>query len=167
MKKIIYILLFAASLLFLPLMTAHSQTRVAVLPFQNMDGRIEFNLQCYSLQQELFKALSEADPEGKNFHLIPADSVEQILADLNVDPTNPQYPSDLWKAVATLNVQKVITGNFNIQAKRFLINAYIYSVDTKLADPVHQARDIFKKKEALSEAIPMILKAIKPALIKE
>ena len=44
MKKIILLSIFliASSIAF-------SQTRVAVLPFQNMDGQIDYNILCYDL----------------------------------------------------------------------------------------------------------------------
>jgi len=70
----------------------------------------------------------------------------------------------LWKAVKKLNVEKVVMGNFNLQAERILINAYIYNVRTKLAVPTYQARDIFKPEESVMEAVPTIIKRISPAL---
>jgi TolB-like protein len=145
---------------------AISQTRIVVLPFANMDGNIKLNIYSYKLQDSLFKALQQFDPDGKNFQLVPLDSVEIILADLNLDPNNPQYQTDMWKAVKLLKVQKVVSGNFNLQAERFLINGYIIDVETKLYDKANQARDIFKKEERILEAVPTIIKRISPALIK-
>jgi TolB-like protein len=145
---------------------AISQTRIVVLPFQNMDGNLKFNIYSYKLQDSLFKALQQLDAVGKNFQLVPLDSVETILADMNLDPMNPQYATDLWKAVKILNVEKVVSGNFNYQAERFLINGYIIDVNTKLYDTANQARDIFKKEERILESISTIIKRISPALIK-
>lgn len=143
-----------------------SQIRIAVLPFQNMDGKIEKNIHCYSMQDSVFKALKLKDPEGKFYTLVPADSVEDILASLNMDPSNPQYISDMWKAVKMLNIKKVVMGNFNIANDKFLINAYIYDAKMKLADPKNQIRDIFKSEDQILTCIDDIIKAIIPALIK-
>lgn len=162
MKK----LLFTLALVVFISSLAISQTRIVVLPFANMDGNIKLNIYSYKLQDSLFKALQQVDPDGKNFQLVPLDSVEIVLADLNLDPNNPQYQTDLWKAVKLLKVQKVVSGNFNLQAERFLINGYIIDVETKLYDKANQARDIFKKEERILEAVPTIIKRISPALIK-
>ncbi len=132
--------------------------RIAFLPFQNMDGNFSLNIYCYQLQDSLAKAFLGADGEGKYFHVVPADSVDLLLAEMNLDPTNPQYATDMWKAAKLLAVEFVITGNFNMQAKRLLINAYIYNVDTKLPDPDYQARDIFKKEEQVMTAVPIMLR---------
>lgn len=94
---------------------------------------------------------------------MPQDSVEAILASLNLDPMNPQYQSDMWKAVDALNVDRVIIGNFNIQAGKFLINAYIYDPTIKLPDPRYQAKDIFKSEDKIYECIPIITKRLRPA----
>jgi len=162
MKK----LLFTLALVVFISSLAISQTRIVVLPFANMDGNIKLNIYSYKLQDSLFKALQQVDPDGKNFQLVPLDSVEIVLADLNLDPNNPQYQTDLWKAVKLLKVQKVVSGNFNLQAERFLINGYVIDVETKLYDKANQARDIFKKEERILEAVPTIIKRISPALIK-
>lgn len=159
------IFLVAAIIIFAPSLLS-AQKRVAVLPFQNMDGKIELNVWCFNLQDTLYKALLAEDPQSQSYSLVPAEEVEAALANLNVDPTNPQYATDMWKAVSELKVETVVMGNFNIQAKRFLINCYIYDVKTKLPDPAHQARDIFKKQEKIYESIPIILDVVLPALKK-
>lgn len=146
--------------------SASAQVRITVLPFQNMDGELKLNLISYKLQDSLLKALKELDPDSKNFYLVPPDSVEQILSEMNLDPTNPQYPSDIWKAVERLHAQLVVSGNFNIQANRFLINGYVYDVNTKLPNLDYQARDIFKSEAKVLEAVKIIVLNIKPALIK-
>lgn len=156
----IYILLFIMGFNY-----SYSQVRVAVLPFQNMDGKIEKNIICYDLQDSVYKSLQTKDPEHKQFYLVPSDSVEIILANLNLDPSNPQYTSDLWKAVKLLNIKKVIMGNFNLQADKVLINGYIYDVRMKIADPVNQVRDIFKTEEQIFEAVEPIVNAVLPALM--
>ncbi len=141
-----------------------SKTRIVVLPFQNMDGNLELNIVSYQLSDSLNLKLLEDEDLTQNVEIVPLDSVEMIMADLNLDPTNPQYPSDMWKAISLLNVSKVVTGNFNVQAQRFLINAYIYDVETKLPDPNYQVRDIFKKKEKILESIDIISRKIKDGL---
>lgn len=142
------------------------QVRIAVFPFQNRDGDMKFNVWCYKLQDSLFKELFTKDPEQKYFILIPADSIEMMLAEMNLDPNNPQYDTDMWTAAEKLNVKKVITGNFNYQAERFLINAFIYDVRMRLPHPTYQARDIFKGEERLFESIPIIVEGLLPAFIK-
>ena len=144
-----------------------AQERYAVLPFQNMEGKINLNVWSYKLQDSLQKAIYALDPEGKYIDVAPADSVEDLLAELNLDPTNPQYPSDMWKAVDMLNVEKVITGKFYVRAGKLLINAYIYDVKTKLRNPRYQAKNIFKDKESGLEAVNIIVKRLKPALVPE
>ncbi len=144
-----------------------SQTRIAVIPFNNMDGNVQYNEWCYNLQDSLMKELIKYDAEGKFFHIVPIDSVEAVLAEINMNPDNPQYESDLWAAISKLNVRDVITGNFKIQAKRFLINAYIYDVSTKLPKPEYQVRDIFKKEDKIYEAIPLIARTLVRAYIPQ
>lgn len=151
-------------LIFLSCSVLYSQMRVAVLPFQNINGVMDLNIYCYKFQDTLAKSFIELEKNDSKFHIVPQDSVETVLADLNVDPTGPQYMSDMWKAVKLLNVQKVITGNFNFTANRFLINCFVYTVSTKLADPNNQAVDLFKKQETIFESVPVIIRNIKPAI---
>lgn len=143
-----------------------SKIRIVVIPFQNMDGNLELNIVSYQLSDSLNLKLLEDKELTEKVEIVPLDSVEMVMADLNLDPTNPQYPSDMWKAIAMLNVSKVVTGNFNVQAERFLINAYIYDVETKLPDPQYQVRDIFKKREKIFDSIGIISRKIKDGLIK-
>ena len=151
------------SLLILSVSVSFGQIKIAVLP---LDGLLDYNIYSYKLQDSLFKALKTIDPEGQYFQLVPLEDIETILSDMNLDPTNPEYPTDMWKAVEMLGVKKVITGNFNVQAKRFLINAYIYDVETKLPNLKHQARNIFKKEKDILKAVRIIVKRLKPGLIK-
>ncbi len=139
-----------------------SQIRIAFFPFQNKDGDMKFQSWCYDLQDSLYLAFLELDPEGKYYEIIPPDSVELLLTEMNMDPANPQYETDMWTAAKKLNAKKVITGNFNYQAERYLINAYIYDVRTKLSHPQFQARNIFKSEERIYESIPEIVDALIP-----
>ncbi len=161
MKKIIFIIVIIIANDY-----SFAQIRYAVLPFQNGEGKIDLNIWSYELQDSLQKALMALDPESNYFQIVPADSVEEILADLNVDPTNPQYPTDMWKAVKLLNVEKVISGVFYFRGNRLIINAYIYDVRTKLADPRYKAENIFKSPEQGLSSINIIINKIKPALLK-
>ena len=112
MKKLLIvlglILLFSADYAF-------AQKRIAVLPFRNMDGNLALSPWCVKLSDSLATMLRQADSTSKNYIVVPQDSVAEVLASLNLDPMNPQYESDLWKAIAMLHVERAITGNFNIQ----------------------------------------------------
>ncbi len=141
------------------------QVRVAVLPFENADGRMEYNIWCYNIQDSLAKFLKSKDPEEFNYRIVPIDSIETLLADMNIDPANPQYASDLWKVVEKLNCQKVISGNFNIQDGKFLLNAYIYIPELKLPDPRYQVKNIFKDLDKIYEVVPIIGKKLRPAIL--
>ncbi len=163
MKKLFAIVFF----LFVFAIYSPAQTRIAVLPFQNMDGLLDYNIYSYKLQDSLFKALKALDPDEKYYTLVPLEDIEIVLSEMNLDPTNPQYPTDMWKAVESLGVQKVVTGNFNVQAQRFLINAYVYDVETKLPYLSHQARDIFKKEKDILKSVRIIVKRLKPLLITD
>jgi TolB-like protein len=149
-------LMFCTTILF-------AQQRIAFLPFQNMDGNLEQNKWCYALQDSVEKEFLKSQNNGNLYYVVPADSIEMALAELNIDPNNPQYPSDMWKAVEKLNISKVITGNFNIQSQKFLINAYIYDVEMKLPDSRFQARDLFKSEDKIYTTVPVILKRLMPA----
>ncbi|HPI20177.1 MAG TPA: hypothetical protein PKY56_07385 [Candidatus Kapabacteria bacterium] len=161
MKTLIF-----SCLILLSTMIANSQTRIAVLPFQNMDGDMNLNLWCYELQDSLAKALLSEDPEEQYYRIVPNDSVEALLTEFNIDPSNPQYQSDVWKTIKLLNVKKVVTGNFNVQYNNILINAYIYNVRTRVADPEFQAKDIFLEKPEFIKSISIILPNLIPGLKK-
>jgi len=162
MKKIILIIVMIFFFLF---NFTFAQTRYAVLPFQNGEGKIDLNLWSYLLQDSIQKVLATLDPEEKYCQIVPADSVEEILADLNVDPNNPQYPTDMWKAVKILNVDKVISGIFYFRGNRLIINAYIYDVKTKLADPRYKVENIFKEPDKALSAVEIIVNKMKPAFL--
>lgn len=139
-----------------------AQSRVAILPFRNMDGNMQFNKYNYSLQEELYKAFSEKDKDAKKMYIVPADTIEAALAGINLDPNNPQYQSDVWKVLESLNIKEAILATFNIQAERFLINCFIYDVKTKLPYLEFQAKDIFKSEKNVSDCIPVIVKRLYP-----
>lgn len=157
MKYLILVLIFITSI------SAFSQEKIVVLPFINSDGKLDNQNICYELQDSLYIELENL--EDKNFELISIMEVETTLADLNIDPSNPQYKSDMWKACKLLNATKVVTGNFNFEAGKFLVNAYIYDVRMRLPNPNHQAKDIFKETNDYMSCIEDILNALKPALV--
>ena len=145
-------------------MTAQAQPRVVVLPFRNMSHDIQYNSWNYQFADSLRSALLESDPAGASYTVVPADSVELALADLNLDPNNPQYESDMWKAVRNLKAQKAVQGNFQLRGDRVLINCYIYDMESMLADETNQAKDIYKTPTTFLEAIRPIVKRIRPGL---
>jgi TolB-like protein len=157
-------LFFSLIILCLSFSSLSAQTRLAVLPIQNMDGKMDMNIYCYKIQDSLYKTLVTLDPQSTNFVVVPPDSIEALLTELNIDPTNPQYPSDMWKIVKRLNIQKVICGNFNLSSGKFLMNAYIYDVRTKMPNNQYQARDIFLDMDKIMDCVPQIMKELQPAL---
>ncbi len=165
MKKLFPLLLFFSFLIFTHSLTA--QTRIAVFPFMNKDGNFKFNIWCYKFQDSLTKALFKIDPDKKYFDIVPSDSIESLLAELNLDPNNPEYQSDMWKAAKMLNIKWVVMGNFNINAGTFLIDCYAYNVRTKLANQKYHAKDIFKKEDKVMECIDEIVTSIIPLFIPQ
>jgi hypothetical protein len=146
--------------------TAWSQIRVVVLPFRNMDGEINLNEWCYSLADSLRTKLLEINPNQKVFIMVPQDSVEMAIAALNLDPDNVQYESDIWTAMNNIHADRVVQGNFFRRHTKVLMNAYVYDVEFKMADPEHQAKDLYKDPSAIMEAVPTMAKRLYPALIK-
>lgn len=155
--------LFFLALTLISVNFAFSQIRVAVIPFQNIDGNMDLNIWCYTLQDTIAKALQEQDMEERYYRIIPQDTIDLILAESNLDPNNPQYASDMWETIKLLNAEKIITGNFDTRANRILLNVYIYDIRTKLYDPKNCAKDIFKPQDKLLETIPFIIKKLLPA----
>ena len=166
MKKLFPSIFLIFILLFLEIPSL-AQTRIAVFPFMNKDGNLKLNIWCYKFQDSLTKALLRRDPDEKHYRIVPSDSIESLLAQMNLDPNNPQYQSDMWKAADTIHVKWVVMGNFNINGERFLIDCYAYNVKTKLANPKYQARDIFKKEEKVMESIEEIVDTILPLFIPQ
>jgi len=162
MKSIFFFLICLFGLL----QISTAQERIAVLPFRNMDGLLSLTPLCAKLADTVAAELAKTDPQEKYIHVVPSDSVNEVLASLNLDPQNPQYDSDMWKAVAMLNITRVVSGGFNLQGDKLLVNAYIYEVTTKLADPTHQAKNLFKPKDQIMEIIPKIIKKLSPAFVR-
>jgi hypothetical protein len=158
MKRSFVLLL--ALLLAIFVSNSYSQTRIVFLPFQNMDGNMNLNVWCYKLQDSLAKSFHDKDPEGKLYRIIPSDSVKAQLAALKLDPTSPQYQTDIWKVVEELKGTLVISGNFLVKADRFLICAYIYDVETKMPNQDFQARDLFVSEDKIFNTIPVITRKL-------
>lgn len=156
---------FMLLILFLSVGTIFSQTRIAVLPFQNMDGPLEYSKWCFQLQDSVAKLLKQQDPDENYFRIVPIDSIEALTAEMNLDPSNPQYETDVWKAVHTLNAKYVVSGFFIVDGSRVVVSAFIYDAEFKLPDPNYQAKDIRKKKEKIMEVPEIIVDQLYPGII--
>jgi hypothetical protein len=163
MKKYIVFLSLALALC-VGVVSAQPQ-RIAVLPFRNMDGNLALNTWCAKLSDSIAAGLRLRDTSHTYYFVVSQDSVAETLATLNLDPTNPQYESDLWKAVSMLNITRVITGNFNVEYGKMLINCYNYDVETKIPNPVGQARNLFKPLDKPLETVPTIINKMLLGLI--
>ncbi|GBD04626.1 hypothetical protein HRbin20_00192 [bacterium HR20] len=143
---------------------AGAQVRVAVLPIKNLDGNMQLLTYSYAIADSLRGLLERHELHGKQFVVIPADSMEQALAEFNLDPSSPQFESDLWRAIAKLHCTYAITGSFEITGGRMVLNLYAYDVATKLADQTHAARNLFKAPEQIFDVLPIAVKRLVPAL---
>lgn len=159
-RRSVLLLVFAV----VTILPSMAQQRIAVLPFRNMDHDIKYNTWSLELADSLYKAIAAVDPQQKDFVLVPPDSIEMAIAELNLDPTNPQYESDMWKAIRTLNVTKAVQGNFQLRGDRVLINCYIYDIASMLSDQTYQAKDLYKGTTTYLETIKPIVKRIYPGL---
>lgn len=157
-------LVLATCLATLGSVAAYAQQRVIVLPFRNMDGKIDYNLWQYELADSLRTLLLEMDPKEEHYHLVDPDSVEMAIAEFNLDPTNAQYESDIWRAVDLIKADKVVQGNFFLRGDRVLMNAYVYDVEYKMADQVNQAKDIYKTPDTYLSAVKKMAKQLYPGL---
>lgn len=145
-------------LFFLLSLGAWAQVRLAVLPFRNMDGDLRYNLWCYRFADSVTALLQQADTAQRHYVLVPRDSLEIVLGELNIDPTTPQYDSDIWKAAQLLRADKVLTGNFNLLPGKILVNAYIYDVRTKREEA--QARNLYRTEEQADELSGLIVQRL-------
>ncbi len=153
------------ALFFLLTFGAWAQVRLAVLPFRNMDGDLRYNRWCYRFADSIAALLQQADTAQRHYVLIPRDSLEMVLGELNVDPTTPQYDSDIWKAAQLLRADKVLTGNFNLLPGKILVNAYIYDVRTKREEA--QARNLYRAEERADELPALIVQRLISRLTHE
>jgi hypothetical protein len=137
--------------------------KIAILPYSNLDGNFDLNQYCYQLQDSLTKAFDAIDPEHQKIVVIPVSTVNAALTAQGIDANTPTFDTDKWNIVPALQVDRIISGNFRITSKRFLINSYIYYPDNQMQDPDFRAKDIFKKEEAIFDAIPMIVRQLSKA----
>lgn len=166
MPRQFQVLVLCATLLVLASAVTAAQTRVVVLPFRNMDGEIKYNAWSQQLSDSLTRALLATNPSQMKFVIVPHDSVEMAVSELNLDPTNPQYQSDVWKAVKGMGAVMVVQGNFFLRGDRVLMNAYVYDMATRLAHDTCFAKDIYKTPTTYMEAVPVMAKKLFPALIE-
>ena len=131
-----------------------------------MDGHIDYNIWQYELSDSLRMKLIEMDPESASYHIVDPDSVEMAISEYNLDPTNAQYESDVWRAVEDLKATHVIQGNFFLRGERVLMNCYLYDVEFKIADRKNQAKNIYKKPDTYMSAVPKMAKKLYPGLTK-
>jgi TolB-like protein len=142
-----------------------AQKRVVVLPFKNMAGEVALNPWRFELADSLRTALLGIDPEQKSFMMVDQDSVELAISDLNLDPNNAQYESDVWRAVKNLHADLAVSGNFLLRGDRVLMNAYVYDVEYQIANQEHQAKNLYKTPTTYLEAVAVMAKKLHPALI--
>ncbi len=161
-SKLFFLSLFLITIYAIPV---HAQIRVAVMPFQNMDGDNAFDHWGTDIRDSLQTEIVAGDPEEYNYRVIPIDSVQIVLQQLNYDPEDPNHMTTMWKAMEILKVERVITGNFNVQAGKLLINAYVYYTDLKLAHPKYQVKNLFKSEDKVLTVIPLIHKKLRQAII--
>ncbi len=153
-----------AAVLIASVLSLSAQVRVAVLPIKNLDGNLQLLTYSYAIADSLRALLAEHPEHGKTFVVIPPDTMEQALAEFNLDPTSPQFESDLWRAIAKLNCAYAITGSFEITGGRMVLNLYAYDVKTKLADQTNAARNLFKTPENIFQVLPIAVRKLVPAL---
>lgn len=158
------IVLTAILVFFCGITDSLAQQRIAVLPFRNMDHTIKYNVWSIELADSLRNAIAAHEPGQTSFVIVPPDSVEMAIAELNLDPTNPQFESDMWKAVRSLGVAKVVQGNFQLRGERVLMACYVYDLESMLADHVNQAKDLFKTPTTYLDAVIPMLNKIYPGL---
>jgi TolB-like protein len=154
---------FAA--MFAVVLSIAAPTKITVLPFTNIDGDIDRNIVAYDLQESIY-ALIEA-MEDDSFELVPLEEVEFELSGLNLDPSNPQYESDLWKAVNNLGVKKVLLGSYDYDNGKYLVNAYVYDSRMKLPHPRFQSKDNFVDEDKVTTLSDKIVNDLKGAISKK
>ncbi|GAB5466104.1 MAG: hypothetical protein Kapaf2KO_15400 [Candidatus Kapaibacteriales bacterium] len=142
----------------------NAQTKVTVLPFSNVSGEIERNIIAYDLQETIYALLE--NQVGEEVELVPLEEVEFELSELNLDPSNPQYESDLWKAIANLGVKKVLLGSYDHDNGKYLVNAYVYDSRMKLPHPKYQSKDHFIEIDKVTELSSKIVEDLLPAIDK-
>lgn len=165
MKHVSKIFFSSIFLILLFAVPAQSQIRLAVMPFQNMDGDAAYDHWCSDISDSLAIEIASADPDEYNYRIVPSDSIRLVLKELNYDPKDPNHMTTMWKAMEILKIERVITGNFNVQAGKLLINAYVYYTELKLAHPKYQVKNLFKTEDQVLSVIPLIHKKLRQAIL--
>ncbi len=150
-------------LLCISYINAFSQTTVAVLPFRNMDGNIKLDVYSSKLSDSLYKEIEKIAGD-LGIKLITNEQVEKTISSLKEGETHPNYEATMWKAAEMLGTNKVVSGTFNMQNDRLLVNAYIYDSVLRLQDSQNKAINLFKAPESVMEVIPIIVRKLKPGL---
>lgn len=142
----------------------HSQDRIVVLPFYNMDGKEALNEYCDMLADSLSNCFIKDDPDELNYRIIPKDSVDLALEMVNYKPNTASALDDMWKAVELLNCERVVLGELQMQGKNLLLNVMIYDVKTRLPSP-HQVRNLFFKPKKISKVVPKIGRKLREGIL--
>ncbi len=157
------ILLLGIFLLISTSITGFSQTSVAVLPFRNMDGNINLDIYSTKLSDSIYVEI-EKIAKDLGIKLISNEEVEKSINSLKEGETHPNYEATMWKAAEILGSDKIVSGTFNMQNDRLLINAYIYDTTLRLQDPNNKAVNLFKPASTVFEVVPIIVRKLKPGL---
>ena len=144
-----------------------SQTKIAILPFSNLDGNADYNKYCYEIQDSLTKAFLNVDAEKKIIDVLSLEEVDNAMSDMNLDANAPNFDGEKWRVLEILQCDRVISGTFRVVGERFVVNAYIYYPATRVSDLVHQAKDIFKREDKILEVVPVITRRLSKAFITE
>ena len=157
-------LLLVISIVFVSaFLQSFSQTIIAVLPFRNMDGNINLDMYSSKLSDSLYKEIEKISSE-LGIKLIANEQVESAINSLKEGEAHPNYEATMWKAAELLGTHKVVSGTFNMQNDRLLVNAYIYDSKLRMQDPQNKAINLFKAPSAVFEVIPIIVRKLKPGL---
>ncbi len=136
----------------------NAQVRIAVLPFQNLHGLVDYNELCYTLADSLAKALQQE--QNQHFVVIHPDTVDLAVLEVNLNPDNPQFLSDRWIVAAKLGADKVITGTLNVRYGKVFVNVYVYDMKTKKAE--FQLRNLYRSQKQYLALVGRIV----PKLVK-
>lgn len=157
------ILLVLSFVFFSSFLQSFAQTTIAVLPFRNMDGNINLDMYSSKLSDSLYKEIEKISTE-LGIKLITNEQVEKAINSLKEGEAHPNYEATMWKAAELLGTNKVVSGTFNMQNDRLLVNAYIYDSKLRMQDPQNKAVNLFKAPAAVFEVIPIIVRKLKPGL---
>lgn len=140
--------------------------KIAVLPFENLHGLIDYNQHCYELADSVARALQHLLKEHSNrYVVIEPDSVDFVVLEYNLNPDNPQFQSDRWIVAEKLGAQLVVTGTVKVRYNKVFVNAAVYNIETKL--PEYEIKNLYTKEENYLELSEKIAKGIAEFLISQ